>query len=264
MKTVLLLVHDDSGQESRLQAALDLTRALDGHLSCIDVAIPSTVNGDYYGIATVALLEDERTREAENKTDLVARLAHEGVRWEWHDATGPLAESVLDAASLADLIVLSRKLGDDRDPDMRDVASRVMMHAHAPVVAVPDTLKRFALDRALVAWDGQASAAAALRACVPLLALAGAVEIFMAHDGGERTEAVEAAEYLSRHGIHASVRTIEDGLTAPDRLIEAECARFNADYIVMGGYTHGRLLEVFGGVTKRMLATCAVPLVLTH
>lgn len=264
MKNVLLLVHDDTGQESRLQAALNLTRALDGHLSCVDVVVPATINGDYYGMAAVGLLEDERTREAENKTALVTRLAREDVRWNWIDATGALADSVLDAAELADLIVLSRKLADDRDPDMHDVASRVLMHARTPIVAVPDTLTRFSTGRALIAWDGQASAAATLRDAVPLLALADAVEIFMARDGGERTEPAEAAEYLSRHGIHATVRTIDDGLTAPDRLIEAECARFNADYIVMGGYTHGRLLETFGGVTKRMLGHCAVPLVLGH
>ncbi|MET3759680.1 universal stress protein [Sphingomonas sp. UYEF23] len=264
MKNVLLLVHDDTGQESRIQAALDLTRALDGHLSCVDVVVPATLNGDYYGIAAVGLLEDERTRESENKTEIVARLAREDVRWDWTDATGPLADSVLDVAKLADLIVLSRKLTDDRDPDMRDVASRVLMQARTPIVAVPDTLTRLVLARVLIAWDGQGSAAATLRACVPLLALADAVEIFMARDGGERTEPTEAAEYLSRHGIHASIRTIDDGLTAPDRLIEAEAERFNADYILMGGYTHGRLLETFGGVTKRMLGICKLPLVLSH
>lgn len=37
MKNILLLVHDDDGQEVRLQAALDLVRALDGHLTCVDV-----------------------------------------------------------------------------------------------------------------------------------------------------------------------------------------------------------------------------------
>ncbi|MGY2736322.1 hypothetical protein [Sphingomonas sp. UYP23] len=151
MKNVLLLVHDDTGQESRLQAALDLTRALDGHLSCVDVVVPASINGDYYGIAAVGLLEDERTREVGNKTELVARLAREDVRWNWIDATGTLADSVLEAAELADLIVLSRKLADDRDPDMRDVAGRVLMHARTPIVAVPETLTRFAVGRALVA-----------------------------------------------------------------------------------------------------------------
>lgn len=46
MKTLLLLVHDDAGQEARLQAALDLTRALDGHLTCVDIAPIPVFAGD--------------------------------------------------------------------------------------------------------------------------------------------------------------------------------------------------------------------------
>lgn len=42
MKTVLLLGHNDAGQEARLQAALDLTRALSGHLICVDIPIASS------------------------------------------------------------------------------------------------------------------------------------------------------------------------------------------------------------------------------
>jgi hypothetical protein len=38
MKNILLLVHDDVGQEARLQVALDVTRALTGHLESLDVA----------------------------------------------------------------------------------------------------------------------------------------------------------------------------------------------------------------------------------
>ena len=45
MKNVLLLIHDDAGQEARLQAALDVTRALEGHLTCLDVAIVPPVMG---------------------------------------------------------------------------------------------------------------------------------------------------------------------------------------------------------------------------
>jgi hypothetical protein len=39
MKSIRLLVHDDEGQEARFQTALDLTRALAGHLTCIDVSM---------------------------------------------------------------------------------------------------------------------------------------------------------------------------------------------------------------------------------
>jgi len=68
MKNILLLVHDDEGQEARLQAALDLTRALDGHLSCIDMTVMPVIVGDYYaGGDTAILLGEEREREGSDR-----------------------------------------------------------------------------------------------------------------------------------------------------------------------------------------------------
>ncbi|MBT2188350.1 universal stress protein [Sphingobium nicotianae] len=266
MKNILLLVHEDAGQEARLQAALDLTRALGGHLRCVDVSMMPAFAGDYYygAIGEAMVFAEEQERESKNKSKLEARLASEDVSWDWVDYTGSLAQGVQDSAALADLIVLNRKLDTFPYPDMREVASQVLVHGRRPVVAVPDELDHFALGRALVAWDGQASSAEAMRSCVPLLALASEVEIFMIRDGAEQIEPTEAAEYLSRHGIHASVMVIEDGLTAPDYLIAAECARWHADYVVMGAYGHGRMMETFGGVTKRMLADSKLPLILAH
>ncbi len=266
MKNVLLLVHHDEGQEARLQAALDLARALDGHLSCIDVALSPAMVGDYYsmGFAEAALLRDEHDSAGRNKIALEARLEHEDVPWDWIDVTGNFVDGVCDAAMLADIIVLNRKLEQNPYPDMGDVAGRVLMRARVPIAAMPDECRQFSLKRALVAWDGQASAAATLRTCVPLLKHADSVEIFMARDGGEQVEPTSAAEYLSRHGVHATVRILEDGLHGADQLINAEAAAFQADYILMGAYTHGRLMETFGGVTKRMLRNAKVPLILGH
>jgi nucleotide-binding universal stress UspA family protein len=265
MKNVLLLVHDDPGQETRFQVALDLVRALDGHLSCIDVSVmPIPTIGVYEPTSEAMLLQIEREREAHNRTKLEARLQTEGVQWTWLDTTDELAEAVLDAAALADLIVLNRRLDSTTHPDARDIASQVVMHARKPVVAVPETLARFGLDRALIAWDGREACAATLRASVPLLALAEQVEIFAVRDGGEGVSPTDAAEYLSRHGIHATIREVPDAGTTPDRLIALEANDWQADYLVMGAYTEGRLVEIFGGVTKRLLTDCAIPIVLGH
>jgi len=70
MKNILLLVHDDAGQEARFQAALDIGRAVEGHLSCLDVTvIPALVGADYVGDAGFGtLLDDEREREG-NRAD---------------------------------------------------------------------------------------------------------------------------------------------------------------------------------------------------
>lgn len=268
MKNILLLVHDDAGQEARLQTALDLARGLAGHLTCIDVVqLPALIGADAYsGAAQAMLVADEREREADNAATMKKRLAHEDVSWNWKDATGDMAQAVIEAADVADLIVVNRDLDSVSSIDMRGIAARVATRSRQPIVAVPEQATRFPVNgRALIAWDGSASVNATMRACVPLLKLASAVHIFTAIDGAEGIDAEEAATYLSRHDIYPSIKRIEDGLTAPDRLIAEEARIWNADYCLMGAYNHGRLAEaIFGGVTRRMLKSSTLPLVMGH
>lgn len=264
MKNILLLVHDDHGQEARLQAALDITRAIDGHLTCIDVTPYPVIAGDGFGFAETVVVLDERESEAKNRSLISDRLAREDVSWSWIDAQAEIAHAVLDAADLADLIVLNSALEGFPMPDMRDIASRIVARASAPVLAVPERWERFEFDRALVAWDGRPSAAAALRAAVPLLALAQEVEIFTAQGPDNHTAPEEAATYLSRHGIKASIRSTDIGKFHADLLISDEAALFDADYIVMGAYGRGRLRETFGGTTKNLLGKSKHPLLLCH
>lgn len=265
MKTVLLLVHDDEGQDARLEAALGITRALGGHLSCIDVTPSPIIAGDLYvGFGEAAILSDERDSEAKNKAAVTDRLSREDVSWSWADATGDIASCVTAAARLADLIIMNRALDEHRVPDMRAIATRILAHTHAPVVAVPPALERFEFDRALVAWDGRSSAAAALRASVPLLMLAKEVEIFTACDGDGGPDPADAALYLSRHDIRAKPHVTARAGRRVDECIAAECERWRADYIVMGAYGRGAWRETFGGVTRRMLADSDIPLLLCH
>jgi nucleotide-binding universal stress UspA family protein len=266
VKNILLLVHADIGQEARLQTALDLTRALDGHLTCIDVTPPVLVLGDArFGLGSSPLIIDERESEAKNRAATSARIAQEGVSWNWLDVRGEIAACVLDAAALADIIVLNRQPGDFASPDMKAIINRILMQGRVPVLAPPHKQQRFdAAGRAFIAWDGQASAIATVRACIPLLALASNVDLFTVRNGSGTVSALEAARYLSRHGITANIETVEDGPTPPEILIEQAARKAGADYIVMGAYSHGRLAETFGGVTKYMLANSSLPLVLGH
>src|SRR3546814_18931738 len=66
MKSVLLHINRDSGQKSRLQAALDLVRAQEGHLTCVQVTpIQQYVAMDPFGGSFVlpANLEELRAEE---------------------------------------------------------------------------------------------------------------------------------------------------------------------------------------------------------
>jgi hypothetical protein len=100
MKNILLLVHDDVGQEARLQAALDIARAVDGHLSCLDVTPSIVVSGGFSAeFAQASMVRDERESEAKNKLAVTARLDCEDVSWDWTDAYGDVASSLVNAFS---------------------------------------------------------------------------------------------------------------------------------------------------------------------
>ena len=265
MKNILLLIHDDAGQEARLQTALDVTRALEGHLSCLDVAMVPMVAADINGgMGQVILLEDERKREQENRATLEARLNREDVSWDWTDVIGGMAEAILDASSLADLIVLNRQLDESSFLDMRDITSRVIMKSRTPVLAVPENQRSVSTQRALIAWDGSESCAATMRASVSLLKLASEVRIFTAIEKAGGLSPSAAAQYLSRHGIGAEIDLVERGSRNADDLIAEAAANARADYVLMGAYGRGRLRETFGGVTKRLLGNAKLPLLLGH
>jgi len=267
MKDILLLVHDDAGQEARLQVALDIARAVRGHLHCVDVSLmPVLADCTYDGIGEALLLQDERARESANKLQLERRLGGEDVPWNWVDLTGSFASCLADAAALVDLIVLNRKLDSFPYPDMRAAAREVLLRTGKPIVAVPDSVSRFPVNgRALVAWDGSAPSAAALQAAVPLLRYASDVLLFEIDDGSIRTPAEEAAEYLAHHDIHAQIVRDFALRERVGEILLVGVAIHGADYVVMGAYSHLRVTEaLFGGVSRCMLSKGPVPVFLAH
>jgi nucleotide-binding universal stress UspA family protein len=267
MKNILMLVHDDAGQEARLQAALDVARAVGGHLKCLDVTPVTVIPGDAYGAeGSVMMLEYESQQESANKKRLQQRLAVEDVPWDWQDMTGVMDDCIEACATLADLVVLNRQLDEYPIPDMRHIVTRLVEKAGLLVLAVPADAKGFnAAGSALVAWDGSAEAAAALAAAVPLLKLAGSVTILEVDDGSIKAPAEEAAAYLSRHEIGTKiVRADRDGNVASCVMLAAAKSG-DYDYLVMGGFGHRSLVEaILGGVTRRMLTKSPIPVLLAH
>ena len=267
MKNILLLVHDDAGQEARLQVALDVTRALGGHLKCLDVTPVTLIPGDAFGAeGGVIMLDYERQQESINKRKVQQRLASEDVPWDWQDMTGVMEECIQASTSLADLIVVNRQLDDYPIPDMRHIASALVVKSGVPVLAVPGDATGFqAFGSALVAWDGSAEAATALTAAIPLLKLAASVTILEVEDGSIKAPAEEAAAYLSRHDIHPTVIKVDPEFDVASGVIFAKAGSGKFDYLVMGGFGHPRFLEaLFGGVTRRMLTQSPIPVLLAH
>jgi len=269
MKTVLLYANEDRGLESRLQAALDVARAFDAHLSCVQVTPFDTfIMGDAFGgvYALPTVLEAVREREDKHKARLEQRLKSEGVSWDWSRFDGGPAQIVVDRSRLADLVVLSLPEGGyDYDRPI-SIVGDVVVHTRAPVLVMPQSSR--ALDcggSAILAWNGAREAAHALRLTLPMLRRASSVRIVTVTEDKTEFPPTDACEYLSRHGITSELHEWpSDGRTTAEALADAARALAGA-YLVMGAYGHSRMREtVLGGTTRDMLRSSRLPLLLAH
>ncbi|MGN6357308.1 MAG: universal stress protein [Novosphingobium sp.] len=266
MKNVLLLIHDDPGQEARLQAALDLTRALSGHLTCIDVTPPPLTADPLWGVASGTIVYDETAREATNLARVEKRLAHEDVAWSIEALRGDYTGCLGDALRSADIVVLNHELIGAPVPDMGMIIGNLLGEHEVLAVAMPAEAHRFAAEApALIAWDGSAAAMKAVRRAIPLLVRARSVTLLEVGTlSRDVVAAEEAASYLSRHGIKADIQRVPNASSVAAEICRA-AGRLGAGYCLMGAYGHSRLREaLFGGVTRDMLRPGGPPLVLGH
>ena len=68
-----------------------------------------------------------------------------------------------------------------------------------------------------------------------------------------------------RHVVAAQVKRVARGDIATEDVILSYAADSGADFMVMGGYGHSRLREfILGGVTRSILASMTVPVLLSH
>lgn len=267
MKNVLVLAHEDDGQDGRIQAALDLVRALAAHLTCVDVDIVSGPLADFVssGGGTSRLRDDQRGEE-QNRSSLRQRLAHEVVPFDWVEATGDAVSCICDAAHLSDLIIVSCQLQSATFPDMARLVGGLLAKSGIPVLAIPEAASGCnPSGHALVAWDGSMDAEAALRASIPLLKLAAKVTLLYVEDASLELPIEDAVRYLQRYGIAPHVYTENILKDSAGTVILATAINQQADLVVMGGFGRGSLRErLFGGATRRMLQESPAPILLAH
>jgi hypothetical protein len=262
MKDVLLLVHDDEGQEARLQVAFEVVQAVQGHVICADIVEPGHPVADQGGL----LFIEERTYDRTNGKLMEERLRIEDLPWIWVDALDGRDSAVGAAAGLADLIVLNRAL-HCADPRKRLLVGEELLASGRPMLAIADTARKMKVVGAtvLIAWDGSDQAISSLIASVPLVRLAQTVLILDVGDGIMGVSAEDAATYLARHGITARIARSDPDIDATVPVLIGTARSSGADYVVMAGFAHWCVAEsIFDGAPHRMLEECPVPLFMAY
>jgi nucleotide-binding universal stress UspA family protein len=173
-------------------------------------------------------------------------------------------------ARYADLVISPQAEPTD-EPETRLLPHEIVLAAGRPVLFVPYA-GRFpdAGRRVLVAWDGGREAARAVSDALPFLARAETVEVSVfdpersPRTHGEQPGA-DIALFLSRHGVKVTVHRQSGAGYDVGAQILSRAADAAADLIVMGGYGHARVRElVLGGVTRTILESMTVPVLMSH
>ena len=267
-----ILVHADSTPafEARLQAALDIARAVEGHVNLhINTPFQRFIAMDPFGGAYLSAeaIGAAAEREVELTDTLAARMAREDVPWNIESSSCEPVDALVSSARLADLVIVTLTTPEDDGPLVSAMAvGPLAVGARAPVLAIPSDRKSFALaGKAMVAWDGSHESANALRAAVPMLSLASEVHLVTIADKTSGFPATDALRYLAHYGIRPELIERERTHPTTEETLDAIASELAADWLAMGAYGHSRLREtMFGGVTRYFLDFARYPLLLVH
>ena len=279
-KTILVHVDKDRNATERLELAARIANAEHAHL--IGVA-PTGISRYVYqtsylveGGAVVAPFEghlDElrkRARQTLEDFEIVAKRA--GVRSYETRAVDDEAGAALSLqARYADLVVIGQTDRDAPSPTTQsDFPEFVVMSCGRPVLLVP-AFGRYqnAGNRILVAWDAGTSATRAITGAIPLLQRAARVDVAVfnaesSEDGHGAEPGADIALYLARHGVKVNVVRQKTDIDVGNALLSL-LTDLGSDMLVMGGYGHSRFREILlGGVTRTVLASMTVPVLMAH
>lgn len=298
IRELVVHIHDEVVSHHAFELATCLAADLGARLTAVLVAAPVHAGmGLTAETASLAL----QLAQAQRATLLgigdrlaAGALQRHDLAVELRCTDGDPVELLQSCARTADLLITSQR-DPDRDGGLSTGQSaRLLVGSACPVLTVPyvgwtSELRGAGasrpLRRALVAWADTRESARAVRDALPLLARAAHVELVTfakvapGEESSHRASLERMVTYLAQHGVRATPtmlsqaeptvgermrRGVVPDVAVADALL-SHAADMHADFIVMGGHGHSRLWElVLGGVTRTMLETMTVPVLMSH
>ncbi|HET7911283.1 MAG TPA: universal stress protein [Pseudolabrys sp.] len=255
--------------------AISVAEKFEAHLVGIAVSYEPVIPGTVMGGVPPEVIEGQRAESTKRANAAIARFEQAAKRAGISMETRLISASVAGAADQIgriarrfDLAVVGQPA---RKPSLPDqvVDEGVLFESGRPVIFVPFVQKAgIKLERIMVCWDGSRTASRAVADAMPLLKKAKQVEIVIVSSKPARDDELPGADlgqHLARHGLNIGIKRITSPDTDVPSTILSYAADSSADMIVMGGYGHSRLREfVLGGVTRGLLESMTVPVLMSH
>lgn len=270
-RDLLVLVGD--GSEAASSYSLWLSSACAASLTAavpaIEPYLPAYAASEMPSDMLSQIREDAQSAADKTLHDFTKKARDAGIAVEtmsFRATAGRIGDTVGRLARRFDAVILQQP--DPTGVDTSDIVEGALFQSGHPIIVVPYIRAQLQIKTALIAWDGSASAARAVSDALPMLALARHVEVVTVGDKGSKNPYLSSAA-LARHLVHHGIAAEPKRLSGDDidvgNMLLSHAADAGADFLVMGGYGHSRLREiVLGGVTREILRSMTVPVLMSH
>ena len=276
MKSILVPTNDLDVLDGVLAAAECLRARVDGFIEAAHfVTDPTAVMAsDDTGATLPALVErfarEDARRAEEAQGRFAAFVSAKGLdrldppRAAWAESEVGI-DNLGNHARVFDAVVVGRPVRGSTSPSLGTLETALFDSGQAILVAPPVPPGSLGTD-ILIAWNGSAETARTIRSALPLLRLADRVTVLTVTGmsvPGPSGDAV--VRQLARHGIASSSVLVEAGLGESGRRTLEIAAERQADLLIKGGYTRGRLRQaLLGGPTSHILFNAELPVFMAH
>ncbi|MFM0111818.1 universal stress protein [Paraburkholderia nemoris] len=272
-KTLLVHLDDSTHSTARIEFALELAGRHDAHLIglyvvCQDLTQPMFLHGERALVAIREAQHEANLKDAQARFLAAGERAGRGV--ECRAPGGPAVEAAVLHARHADLLILGQDDPDDPSSYIaRHFVEDVLMSSGRPAIVLPyaGAVRSFA-ENVLIAWDGSRESARAMADALPLIKRAKFVTVMtlQRHPDSEASAGIDVSAWLERHDIQAGFAAAPKVAGVPTgALLLNMLADHHIDLVVMGAYGHTRVQErLLGGVTRTMLQSMTVPVLMSH
>lgn len=275
IRSILVDLDGSPANAARTAIAIALAQRFDAHLTGLAPVTTAALQGlqtaaaldGYVGGVTTALLgrAEDLAQAFQLRCDAAGLPSCQALA-----DPAATAESLLRQTQCADLVVLSQP--DPSLPGYRQRLAEVeelLLASARPVLLIPYThLDPLRVRRVLVTWDGSRESVRAMTDALPWLQQAEHVTLVhwrQAPDVAPPAPGLDSLrQWLARHDVQAEVRDEITTLAVGEALLNA-ASDHASDLVVMGAYGHARWAErLFGGVSRTLLTSMTVPVLMSH
>jgi len=274
IKDLAVAYNGSKNSDAAVDLALQMCRKYGAALTGLYAANPVRFEGNVERWISADLMKTLKSAETEVTRSIEAKFrerigaAHLSEPAEFLTEEGQ-ANVVLARQARYHDVLLMGQFSAPTDSRLPIRAEDLVMRTGRPLLIVPHSYEvRPFQEYAVVGWDGSRPAARALSDAMQILETKKRLDVVTVRGSREPANPGRAAAVirnLQRHGIdarHINLTASREGVGAT--LLDY-CKENAPDIMVMGAYGHTKLREdLFGGVTRHVLETMTVPVMMSH